>query len=291
MKININRNYYSKNIYNTAFTSIRRNVYNDKGELQHRNDTIFFRTDIGDWNNFAQYINNKFKNCDKPNIYSLACSSGDEIYSLIMKLINRYGEKGAEKFFPIYASDFDEDVIEIAKEGYILLFEEDVGLIKSEVKFKFDEYFKILKKTPEIIEDLGLKKYSDYDFIVKVKDKLREKVEFKVSDATQECKLIKPDNSLVMVRNFWPYLKDENTRINLAGNLYKSLGNNSCVVIGSFDNTSSATAAKNLMDAGFKCNPNNLCIFEKNPIEDFREQALIFKTTDKFFDRTKWTYL
>ena len=274
MNLNFNSNIYNKGIYNPVFTSSSRDVYNDKGELIHRNDTSLFRSDIGDWDKFAQYINNKFKNCDKVNIYSLSCSSGDEVYSLVMKLIDKYGEKGAEKYFPIHASDYDEKIINMAKEGYLPLFEDDIELINNQTNGKFNDYFEILQEPPQIINDMKMEQYSDYDIIAKVKDKLRNKVEFKVADATKECKLVKPENSLVMVRNFFPYLKDEISRINLAENLYKTLDKTSVVVIGKFDDTSNAFASMNLTDAGFICNPENYCIWEKNTVEDIGKYIL-----------------
>lgn len=273
--LNYNQSCYNKGrLYTPAFTSSSREVYNDKGQLIHRNDTSIFRSDIGDWDKFTYYIYNKFKNCDKPNIYSLSCSSGDEVYSLIMKLVDKYGEKEAEKFFPIHASDYDEKIINMAQKGYLPLFEDDIDLINNHTNGKFDEYFEILQEPPKIITDMGMEQYADYDLIVKVKDKLRNKVEFKVADATKECKSVKPDNSLVMVRNFWPYLKDENSRINLAENLYKTIGKNSAVVIGKFDDTSNAFASMNLTDAGFICNPDNYCIWEKNSIKDIGKYIL-----------------
>ena len=69
-----------------------------------------------------------------------------------------------------------------------------------------------------------------------------------------------------MARNFWPYLQDETKRIQLANNLYKTLGKNSAVIIGSFDDTPGSYASKNLYDAGFICHPNNYRIYEKNTI-------------------------
>lgn len=274
MNFNYNQTYYNNNIYAPNFTSSCREVYNELGKLTHRNDTSLFRSDLGDWNKFAEYIGNKFKNCDKANIYSLSCSAGDEVYSLAMKLIDKYGEKEAEKFFPIIATDYDHNIIKMAKNGYLPMFAEDVDMINRQTKGKFDEYFKELDEVPQIVDNIGMEMFADYDFIVKVKDKLRNKIKFNVADATKECKLVEPDNSIVMARNFWPYLKDENSRISLAENLYKRLGKNSAVVIGKFDDTSNAFASKNLTDSGFICNPENYCIWEKNAINDIGKYIL-----------------
>lgn len=272
--MNFNYNQTYNNAYAPNFTSSSREVYNALGQLAHRNDTSLFRGDLGNWDKFAEYIGNKFKNCDKANLYSLSCSAGDEVYSLAMKLMDKYGEKEAEKFFPIIATDYDEKIIKVAQKGYLPMFEDDVVLINKETNGKFNEYFEILKETPKVIDDIGMEMYSDFDFIAKVKDKLRNKIKFNVADATKECKSVEPDNSIVMARNFWPYLKDENTRINLAENLYKRLGKNSAVVIGKFDDTSNAFASKNLTDSGFICNPDNYCVWEKNAIDNIGKYVL-----------------
>lgn len=266
MYFNFNYHNYNKNSFIPSFTSSSRDVCNEKGQLIHRNDTSLFRNDLGDWDKFADYIGNKFKNCDKVNIYSLSCSSGDEVYSLAMKLLKKYGEKGSEKFFPIKASDYDPKIINMAQQGYLPMFDGDEELINEQTGGKFDEYFEILPTPPQLFDDMGMEQYADYDFVVKVKDSLRNKIEFKVADATEQCKLVEPDNSIVMARNFWPYLKDESKRMTLADDLYRTLGKNSAVVVGKFDDTSGAFASKNLNDAGFVCRDDNYCILEKNSV-------------------------
>ena len=257
MYINSTYNTYSQN-----FTSSGRDVCNSLGELIHRNDTSLFRSDLGNWDHLIDYIGEKFKNAPKANLYSLSCSAGDEVYSLAMKLLAKYGEKGAEKYFPILASDYDAKIISMAQKGYLPMFEGDDKLINEHTHGKFNKYFEIVKTVPDFIKNMDL----DYDFIAKVKPELRNKVSFKVADATEECKSVNPNNSIVMARNFWPYLKDETTRIQMSNNLYKRLDKNSAVIIGSFDDTPGTYASKNLYDAGFRCNLNNCCIYEKNAI-------------------------
>lgn len=115
---------------------------------------------------------------------------------------------------------------------------------------------------PEYIKDMDI----TYDCLMKVKPILRNKINFSVADATEKCKVVKPDNTIILARNFWPYLKGEDKRIKLANELYKNLGENSVVVVGSFDDTSGAFASKNLCDSGFVCNPEIYTIFEKNTV-------------------------
>lgn len=255
-------NDYKLKYYSPVFTSCGRDVYGTVGQLMHRNDTSLFRRDLGNWDKFAEYIGEKFKNVQKANIYSLSSSAGDEVYSLIMKLIEKYGENNSKKFFPIIASDYDSKIIKMAKEGFLPMYEGDDTLINRNTNGKFNEYFEVIDYIPECIKDMDI----FFDFIAKVKPILRDKVVFKIADATEECKLVEPNNSIVMARNFWPYLKDENKRIQLANNLYKTLDKNSAVVIGHFDDNSGVFTSKNLYDAGFRCNPENYCIYEKNII-------------------------
>lgn len=221
-----------------------------------------FRQDIGNWNKFVDYLDKKYKNADKVNIYSLASSAGDEVYSLAIKLLEKHGETGAKKYFPIKASDYDEKIIRMAQEGFLPMYDVDEKVINEHTNKKFNKYFEKIKEIPDFIKEMDM----EFDFIVKVKPVLREKVQFTVADATRECQNVKPDNSIVMARNFWPYLKDESTRIKLANDLYKTLGENSAVMMGKFDDTYGAFASQKLQDAGFVCNPEMYIILEKNKI-------------------------
>ena len=58
-----------------------------------------FRSDIRNWDNFVNYLDKKFKNVDKANIYSLTSSAGDEVYSLTIKLLEKYGKGRSKKIF------------------------------------------------------------------------------------------------------------------------------------------------------------------------------------------------
>ena len=251
--------------YNPNFTACSRDVYDALGRLYHRNDTSMFRVDLGDWDKFVDYIGNKFKNTDKVNIYTLASSAGDEVYSLAIKLLEKYGEKGASKYFPIIASDYDSRIINMAQKGYLPMYEGEAALINKHSGGKFNEYFEVTEKIPDFIGKMDI----DYDFMTRVKPKLKEKIQFHTADATEHCRKVQPDNTIILARNFWSYLKDESVRIKFANDLYKSLGKNSAIVLGQFDDTAGAFASKNLYDAGFVCHPEIYTIFEKNKITDW----------------------
>lgn len=258
MQLNLNTIHLKS--YSPSFSSCSRDVNDSDGKFIHRNDTSMFRSDIGRWDSFVNYLDEKYKNIDKVNIYSLSSSAGDEVYSLAIKLLEKYGETNSQKFFPIKASDYDEKIIKMAQAGYLPMYEEDEEIVNENTNGKFNKYFEKTEEVPDFIKNMDI----EFDFLVKVKPILRNKIQFSVANATEACQKVKPDNSFIMVRNFWPYLKDETTRIKLAQDLYKTLGENSAVMLGKFDDTSGAFASKNLYDAGFVCHPELYTIFEKN---------------------------
>lgn len=248
--------------YNPSFSSCCRDVVDCAGKLVHRNDTSFFRQDIKDWDKFVDYFERKFKDAEKVNIYSLACSAGDEPYSLAIKLIEKLGEEKAKKYFPIIASDYDEKIIRMANDGYLPILDEDIDVLNFHTNGKISKYFTLADSLPGYIKDMDL----FFDGLLKVKPVLRDKVNFSVADATEKCKIINNDNAIILARNFWPYLQGEDKRIKLASDLYKNLGKNSAVVVGNFDDSYGSYASKKLQDTGFVCNPEIYTIYEKYPV-------------------------
>ena len=97
---------------NINFTSNLRCVYNrSTNALKYMNTTKLFRQDL-DWDGFAELLISKYKDVDKVNIYSYACSDGSEPYSLVIKLLEK-SEKlkiNCDKFFPIRAKDIDKKI-------------------------------------------------------------------------------------------------------------------------------------------------------------------------------------
>ena len=169
---------------------------------------------------------------------------------------------GAKKYFPIKASDYDEKIIKMAQEGYLPMYDIDESLINQNTKAGFDRYFEKTEEIPDFVKEMDI----NFDFLAKVKPILRNKIKFTQADATKKCLSVEPDNSFVMVRNFWPYLKDESVRTKFAQDLYRTLGENSAVMTGKFDETYGSFASKKLQYAGFVCNPEIYTIFEKNKI-------------------------
>ena len=84
------------------------------------NFTYFFRGDF-QWRSFASYLNSRYKNADKVNIYNAACSDGTEPFTLAISLLSKLGIKKAEKFFPIKAHDLKDSLVKEAKTGIVPL--------------------------------------------------------------------------------------------------------------------------------------------------------------------------
>lgn len=214
--------------------------YYDKefDNLLYENTTSFFRYDLnfahnsefkstGNWVGFRKTISDYFKNVSKVNVYDFASSDGSEAYSLITSLIEELGEKGAEKFFPILAYDIDSTMVEQAKAGKIPCNTDDIQRFNANIThLQKDKYFAFRK------EQQGTLPYS---FIAK--KSLKQKVKFNLADIQSSIRNIEPSNSLVLCRNFWPYLSKED-RNNTILELSKKLDESSLVVIGCFDDSS-----------------------------------------------------
>ena len=186
---------YKINIYNNSksvsFGTISRGVYeNDK--LKYRNDTRLFRQDLN-WRIYTDYLAKK-----KPQrIYCYACSDGSEPYSVAISLIKKLGYEKAKPFFPIIAKDIDPHMIDRAQNGIVKMELQEFNKLNDDIQDNH-EYFNIL--TPIITEGDKI--------TCKVSDELAKCVEFQKGDLTKDISQLDLDNTVLMFRNVWPYLKD-----------------------------------------------------------------------------------
>lgn len=175
---------YSRNL-NQRVTSDTRMI--------NSNSTNFFRKDL-DWEKIGRTFNKQFPH-GKVNVYDFACSDGSEAYSLIITLIEQLGEKKAQRFFPIIASDIDPEIIRMANSGKIIATEEDVFQMKNIIKNKkIEKYFNVT--------NLGGEKY-----LLSPKEILTRNVIFKqesIKNGTKEIQ--KNENNIILARNFWKYM-------------------------------------------------------------------------------------
>ena len=223
MRINFDSNYNTP----ISFSSWRRCVYKDPKasfkELAYRNDTSIFRDDLL-WDDFIKFLKFKYEDLKKVNVYNYACSNGSESFSLVMKMLSCLGKKDSEKFFPIIAKDVDSLAIENAKSNSIPIDWFEKSKINLHTDNNFAEYF---------TKDFSSNWYDgETVFYCPVKE-LTENVRFSKGDIMKDYKRIEPENSVVLARNFWPYLLEDIPRLILR--LAEQMGKNSTLVIGGFD--------------------------------------------------------
>ena len=207
--------------------------------VKHRNDTWLFR-DCLDWKRFGKFIVDKYKDVPKVKVINYACSNGSEAYTFLMEMFCHQDFDTAMKFTPIIAKDYDQKAIDYAQSGIIRIEEGEKGSVNMSTEGRFDLFFK---------------KCSDFgDEIYEPRHVLGNNVIFSQANIIEDYQTIPPNNTIVLARNFWPYLK-YNDRIELARNLFNHLGDNSTLVIGSFDNIGSwdATPTRQILESvGFK---------------------------------------
>ena len=219
----------------------RRYYDSEFDKLLYENTTLFFRHDLNlahgievksshNWIGFRKTICDYFKNTNKVNVYDFASSDGSEAYSLIASLIDEAGEEEAKKFFPILAYDIDSTMVEQAQNGEIPCNVDDIYRFNDNIRnIPHNKYFSF-ENTP--------KGPLPYTFIAK--KNLKQKVKFNLADIQSSINNIEPSNSLVLCRNFWPYLSEEDRNKTII-ELSKRLDDSSLVVIGSFDDRRAIT--------------------------------------------------
>ena len=237
--------YYSK-AQSPSFKSWTREVMHKTSDpyaltklVKHRNDTWLFR-DCLDWKRFGNFLVEKYKDLPKINVFNYACSNGSEAYTFIMEMFSHHDYGTARKFMPVIAKDYDQTAIDYAKSG----------LIKIEVGEKGGVNLHTDGKFPMFFTESDLYEKDLYE----PRHMLSSNVIFSQADILEDYKTMPKDNTVVLARNFWPYLK-YNDRIELAKNLYNHLGENCTLVIGKFDNIGSwdnSPTRQILENAGFK---------------------------------------
>lgn len=218
---------YNNDCPNFSFMGNSRKVKDALGELKYRNNSAFFRPDLR-CNRLADKLIEKYHDVDKVQIYNYACSEGAEPYSLAMILIKKLGKEKSKKFFPIIASDIDEEILENPKQGIVKVSPFEFLMSRLSVGKKFKEFvipisnFKYDPKFRNVLKTAN------------VSSELKDSVIFKQADILKDIDNIEEENSVVLCRNFFPYLSDENKNI-LAQKLSEKLGKNSMCVIGTYD--------------------------------------------------------
>ena len=157
------------------------------------NTTELFR-DPQIWHMLRSRILPRFKNNNNINIWHAGCSTGQEVYSMMILL----SEMGMLEKAKIFASDINSDVLEQAKKG--------------EYKYRFnigylDNFDKVIKQNPlnyEEFIDVPYEKYFDIDKIrdsITMKKVLTEKPIFRKHDLVKDGNLFFAKFDLILCRN------------------------------------------------------------------------------------------
>ena len=263
---------------NISFQSWRRCVYKndikDYENILHRNNTYFFRDGLF-WKFLSEFIVEKFKNVSKVNVYSYGCSDGSEAFSFLMRMFGAH-EKDSKKFTPIKAVDYDPVAIEKAKSRTHNITRSEKEIIKLMTNYQYNRFITELDSAPTF----------DYDAPVKINDEIFNNVEFKVANILQDYKNIEPDNSVIFIRNLWPYLDNmvgcENQK-KLLKNLHSHLGKNSYIIIGEYDVENTGCQIENwLKEAGFgKTKVQN--VFKRLTPEEMNDNEKWYNKLREFF--------
>lgn len=234
---------------NPAFTSWSRTVYlaNEFGQKtrfpKNCQDTWIYR---GNAKKFVKFIHDWFKDAPKINFYNFGCSNGSEAFTYVMEMDSNYEPEFLKKCTPIIARDIEPIAIKYAYFGEMELEKGEVESIVENTNGNMDKYFKLAEG-----EDLSDKSKMKHWY--EVNPILNNHVDFQVGDALEEIEKIEPENTIVTLRNFWPYL-NLHKRKELAQKAYDRLGDNGLVAIAKFDNNpfDLITADSILREVGFK---------------------------------------
>lgn len=165
------------------------------------NTTELFR-DPNIWQILKYNVLPKFKNQQSINIWHAGCSTGQEVYSMLM-LLNELNLFDKAK---VYGTDINSDVLQIAKKGTY--------------KYRFninylDNFDKAIKENPynyEALLDIPYEKYFTIDKtkdIIKMNPFLLEKPVFKKHDLVKDGNIFYVKFDLILCRNVIIYFNYE----------------------------------------------------------------------------------
>ncbi len=165
------------------------------------NTTELFR-DPQVWQDLRFRILPKFKNNKNINIWHAGCSTGQEVYSMMI-LLNELDLFDKAK---IFATDINIDALEAAKKG-VFKYRFNIGYL--------DNFDKVVKENPFNYEEYNDVPYSKYFKINKISDSLemndflREKPIFRKHDLVKGEDLYFAKFDLIICRNVIIYFKYE----------------------------------------------------------------------------------
>ncbi|NOZ47949.1 MAG: protein-glutamate O-methyltransferase CheR [Chlorobi bacterium] len=180
------------------------------------NTTELFR-DPEIWTTLKHRILPRYKNNKSIFIWHSGCSSGQEVYSMLI-LLNEMGLFDKAK---VFATDLNTDMLELAKKG-VFRYRFNLGY--------FDNFDKVLRENPYNFEEKIDVPYSKYFDIDKAKDSitmkqfLRDKPIYRKHDLVNDKNIFYSKFDIIFCRNVIIYFNNklQNKIIELfSNNLYK----------------------------------------------------------------------
>lgn len=199
------------------------------------NTTELFR-DPQVWQAIRFSILPKYKNNEVINIWHAGCSTGQEVYSMLI-LLNELNLFDKAR---VYATDINTDVLEVAKQG-VYKYRFNIGYL--------DNFDKVIKENPynyEEYNDVPYDKYFEIDKaadVIRMKPFLREKPVFKKHDLVTEENTLYVKFDIIMCRNVIIYFNYElqNRVFDL---FHRNLYDNGCLILGLHETILGAYATK-----------------------------------------------
>jgi len=187
------------------------------------NTTELFR-DVSTWQTLKHRILPKMKDYDIINIWHSGCSTGQEVYSMLIIL----AELNLLEKARIYSTDLNVDAIETAKKG-VYKFRFNMGYL--------DAFDKVMKENPynyDEYNDIPYAKYFEIDKsqdTIRMKQFLREKPVFKKHDLVKGENIFYTKFDIILCRNVMIYFNNklQNKVFEL---FHKSLNDNGYLVLG-----------------------------------------------------------
>lgn len=226
-----NNNYqnYQKPV---KFTGNFATVYAENGrDILYKKYTASFREPF-DWEKCPKFLYEWFKDAMSVIFANHACSSGEETWSFKASLIDKLGEKIANKF-KMYGFDFDQENIVAARSGKFKAYADEIYRMKKYLKNP-EKYFEFGKNYNKI-EPAPVCNHLENTVDVTVKPILSDNVTFYKSDIYKDIDHFPNENLVLPLRNFWLWQKPEQREylVNKMANKFK--GTKSLVGIGNCD--------------------------------------------------------
>jgi chemotaxis protein methyltransferase CheR len=180
------------------------------------NTTEPFRTPVI-WNKLIPLIKNKFHDLDTINIWHAGCSTGLEVYSMMIILY----EMGLFDKARIFGTDLNEDVLATARSGKYRLHD-------------FDDYWNNINEVMKDFKDFDISNYLDINKrrrIIKMKSFLVEKPSFVRQNLIKDGNIFGIKFDLIMCRNVLIYF-DHDLQDRIFNFFYETLTDDGILVIG-----------------------------------------------------------